>query len=381
MTLTSPNPVDIAAIERELTQLWKEAAEPGTTNHAVTRALTLNLVAVAPDSFSANRMTEVVMGLTRTHPNRTILVTANPAGPESRMEAWVQANCQLVAPGAPQVCGEQVSIEASGASVAQVPSLVLSLLVPELPVVLWWPGHSPFESPLFQRAQSLVDRVIVDSADFAHPERDLRRMAELNQSSTYVMSDLNWARLTLWRELVAQFFDSRGLLPHLFRLDKVVIDYERDPRQPANRAQALLLAGWLASRLGWTPLDNSVSLEGDLVRIHMRRPAPTVGPQAMRLVTIELHPAPVVEDSMDSLAAVRLSATDGVQASFVVERTDDPACARTKADLAGMTPIARIVRATQREETDLLATELRLLSRDRTFDETLRMAGVFARGM
>lgn len=398
-TILQPTHVDVQAIERELSQLWKSAAEPTPGAQPVTRACTLNLIACAPDEHSANQMTNVVIGLTGSHPNRAIQITNAPDEGNAALEVWVQANCQFTAPGAPQVCGEQISIAAHGNATAQVPSLVLSLLLPDLPVVLWWPGRAPFDSPLFQRLHRLVDRVIVDSAGFDHPERDLLRMAEWSlgvrdwslgehsprtapaapRQEAPVFSDLSWARLTPWRELTAQFFDSRALLPHLHRLDKVIIEYEHFPQQPPNRIQALLLAGWLAARLGWTPLEGGVSVEGALVRIHLRRPAPTVGRNAMRLVTIELHPAPLVDDALDSLAALRLLALDNVLASFVIERTDDPNCARTSAEVAGMPTITRLARIERLQEAEVLAAELRLLSHDRTFEDALRMAGIFTR--
>ncbi len=378
--------VDVQAIERELNQLWKSAGEGGPGSQPVTRACTLNLVACAPNANAGNRMTNTILGITAQHPNRAILITNQPDAPTPQLETWVQANCQLVAPGAPQVCGEQVSIDARGNATTQVASLVLALLVPDLPVVLWWPGRAPFDSPLFNRLRNLVDRVIVDSAGFADPDRDLLRMATLQQGehgmqARYVISDLSWARMTPWRELTAQFFDSRVLLPHLRRLDKVVIAYEHDTAHPPNRVQALLLAGWLASSLGWTPLPDCVSVEDDVVRLHLRRPAITGGRNAIRLVSIELHPAPVVEDALDTLASLHLMALDNVLATFAVERSDDPNVARTSAAVAGQPPITRLTRVEQLSEEAVLAAELRLRSYDRTFSAALHMAGIFAQGL
>lgn len=381
--IVNPMQVDIPAIEHELTLLWKSAAEPSAGANPVTRACTLNLVACAPDQRAAENMTNIIQGITGSHPNRAVLITIEPEAPETRLDVWVQANCQLTAPGAAQVCGEQISIDARGSASAQVASLVLALMLPDLPVVLWWPGPSPFDSPLFNRLCKLVDHVIVDSASFADPDHDLQRLAALlaergTGQTRSAVSDLNWGRLTPWRELTAQFFDSRVLLPHLRRLDNVVIDYAHDPNVPVNRVPALLLVSWLATRLGWLPLEDSISVEGELVRLYLRRPAPAVGPNAIRLVSVELYPVATAEHPHGSLTTLRLLAVDNVLASFIVERTEDPNCLRTTAEVAGMPPMQRLARVERPNDVDLLGNELRLLSNERSFEEALRVAGQLA---
>ncbi len=382
--MTTLPTVDIAGIERELGQLWKEnAAEAG--GQAVTRALTLNLVARANDSATAEAISEVVQGLTASHPNRTLLAILRPDEPEPRLDAFVQANCLLGTRGAPQVCGEQITIDARGPAIAQVASLVLPLLVPDLPVVLWLPGPRPFADPLLARLRGVIDRLIVDSRSFADPARELATMASFdapNQAeaggrpSGPALSDLGWAEPTPWRELAAQFFDARVLLPHLRRLDRVEIDYVPAEGR-ANYAQGLLLAGWLAASLGWTPLEDAVSHEGDTLRLYLRRPAVNVGPSAIRLVTVEIRALPP-DGRPPGLAALRLRALDGVTADFNVELGADEGMALTTAQVAGMAPVRRLARCEHLSDGELLAAELRLLSRDRTFGAALRSAGVLA---
>jgi glucose-6-phosphate dehydrogenase assembly protein OpcA len=382
--MTTLPSVDISTIERELGQLWKEnAAEAG--GQAVTRALTLNLVARASDSATAEAISGVVQGLTASHPNRTVLASLRPDDAEPRLDAFVQANCLLGSRGAPQVCGEQITIDARGPAMAQVASLVLPLLVPDLPVVLWLPGPAPFADPLLGRLRGVIDRLIVDSRSFADPARELSEMARFeaadhvgpgNGPHAPALSDLAWAELTPWRELAAQFFDTRVLLPHLRRMDRVEIDYAPQAGR-ANVAQSLLLAGWLASCLGWTPLEDALSQEGGTLRLHLRRPAVNVGPSAIRLVTVELRAVPATAGRA-GIAALHMRALDGVTADFSVELAAEEGMALTTAQVAGMTPVRRLARCERQSEGELLAAELRLLSRDRTFGAALRAAGVFA---
>lgn len=383
MTATT---VDISSIERELRQLWKDNAAGAAGGQAVTRALTLNLVARARDRATGDQVSDVVQRLTASHPSRAVLAIIGPADAPPHLDAYVQANCLLAAPGVPQVCGEQITIEAGGAAATQVASLVLPLLVPDLPVALWLPGPRPFDDALLARLRGVVDRLIVDSREFAAPARELAAMAAFERVELHgpgagprspALSDLSWAALTPWRELTAQFFDTRPLLPHLHRIDHVEISYvPHDER--FNPTQALLLAGWLAACLGWAPLEEAVSVEGETLRLHLRRPAVGVGPSAIRLVTIDIRPTPARPGAGPGIAALRLRAVDGVTADFRVERTEQPGHALTAALVAGHPPISRVARCEEPNLADLLAAELRLLSRDRTFGAALRAAGALA---
>ena len=381
--MTAPA-VDIASIERELRELWKDNAAGAAGGQAVTRALTLNLVARAHNQETGDLVSDVAQRLTASHPSRTVLAVMGPEGADQHLAAYVQANCLLAAPGVPQVCGEQVTIEARGAATAQVASLVLPLLVPDLPVALWLPGPGPFEDGLLARLRGVIDRLIVDSRDFAAPARELAAMAAFERAEQEgagprppALSDLSWAALTPWRELTAQFFDTRPLLPHLRRLDHVEIAYVPSGARP-NPTQALLLAGWLAASLGWAPLEEAVSVEGEALRLHLRRPAVGVGPGAIRLVTVAIGPAPARAGAGPGIAGLRLRAVDGVTADFRVERTAHPGHALTTALVACHPPVSPCPRTQEPGLADLLAAELRLLSRDRTFGAALRAAAAFA---
>ncbi|WP_240695768.1 glucose-6-phosphate dehydrogenase assembly protein OpcA [Candidatus Chloroploca sp. Khr17] len=383
--MTSMTMVEIGAIERELRQLWSESAEKSPDGQAVIRALTLNLIACTHDAEHADRMTDAIQQLTASHPSRAILALLQPDAPEPRLDGFVQANCLLSRRGTPQVCGEQITLDARGSAVQQVASLILALLVPDLPVVLWLSHPDPFDAPLLARLRSVVDRVMVNSQAFAQPTKELVRMAELERTvssgglalHTFAISDLTWASLTAWRELTAQFFDTRPLLPHLRRIDHVTITYQA-PNGANNPVAGLLLAGWLASCLAWVPLEDAVSIEAAQIRFHLRRPAVGVGTGAIRLVTIDLCPVEAGIGAMPGLLALHLEALDGITASFRVERAETPGYALTTATIAGMEPISRLARCEEPSLADLLAAELRLRHRDQTFSDALRVAGLLA---
>ncbi|MBX0328986.1 glucose-6-phosphate dehydrogenase assembly protein OpcA [Oscillochloris sp. ZM17-4] len=380
---------DIVTIERDLQELWKNnTAEAAAAGHSTTRALTLNLLARASSADEADAMGAVIQELTASHPCRAVVLIDQPATGEPQLEAWVQANCLLPAPGAPQVCGEQITISSRGGRAGQVASLMLPLLVPDLPVVLWMAGDQPFGHRLLGKLRGVLDRLIVDSAGFADPIRDLVTMAAFDAGDTPgpgagpdspALSDLNWARLTPWRELTAQFFDTRPFLPHLHRLDHVEIDYVA--AGDGGLLRALMLAGWLASSLGWDLVDGGVSRAGEEISLRMVRPGVGAASGDTRPVTISLRPAPFDNNALVGLSALHMRAVDHVLADFSVEHTDSPTCARTVAQADGHPTVSRLARVERAGAADLLAAELRLLSRDRTFSAALQAAAGFARGI
>lgn len=369
MTITSLGErthIDILAIERELTALWKQATEPGEGGEqaTVTRTCVLNLVIITRGGLAAQQATETVARLTARHPNRAIVVGAAPEAQEDAMDAWVQAHCQMPGPGRPQVCCEQITIEARGAALARVPGTVLPLLVPDVPVMLWYPRGEPFDDPSFVRLSALADRIIVDSATFAAPEAGQARLAGLLDSDTAI-SDLNWSRLTPWRELAAQFFDAPAMLPHLSEIERVAVEYEARAGEATDRSQALLLAGWLASRLGWRVA--AVPEQYDTrTTLRLARGGDTI--------QIELRPAEPKQDALDRVAALAIECR---RARFAITRGDGPDGAVARAEVEGMQPLERKVRLERLDEAELIAEELRLLGRDRTFESALRAAAGF----
>ncbi|MFL5800429.1 MAG: glucose-6-phosphate dehydrogenase assembly protein OpcA [Roseiflexaceae bacterium] len=362
--------IDVRAIERELTALWKQAAEDQDEGgQAVTRTCVLNLLVATTGGRALAEATATIARLTARHPNRAIVISAVPAVANPGaihepplLDAWVQAHCQMPGPGRPQVCCEQITIEARGTAIAHVPGTVLPLLVPDLPVMFWWPRGASFDDPLFARLCDLADRVIVDSATSAAPEAALPRLTTLLDARIAV-SDMAWARLTPWRELIAQFFDAPAMLPHLATVERVVVEYEASAGTTEDRTQAFLLVGWLGSRLGWRPAG-PLQRAGDATRLALARPDGVV-------VQAELRPVAPQDDLLDRLASFTLECPRG---RFSVSRTDAPDAAETHMDVVGMQPLQRIVRLQRLDEAGLLAEEIQLLGHDHGFEGALRLA-------
>jgi glucose-6-phosphate dehydrogenase assembly protein OpcA len=234
-------PVEIGKIDRELKKLWAEGGG------AKTRASLINLAVYseAPDSLPEN--TRVISEITEDHACRAIVIGANPAAKENRVEAWINVHCHVTRAGSRQVCSEQLSFILDGPSARLLPNIVFSQLDSDLPLYLWW--HGEFSDPMDPQLWAWVDRVIYDSQSWKDFQTQMRRVetAQAEAKQRIVLCDLNWTRLMQIRLALAQFFDHPATHGSFEKIETVEIDFA-----PGFRSTALLLAGWLAAQLGWT---------------------------------------------------------------------------------------------------------------------------------
>jgi glucose-6-phosphate dehydrogenase assembly protein OpcA len=150
---------------------------------------------------------------------------------------------------------ERVEIDIGPKHLHRLKTIVDPVLIAELPTALWCPNHEPAIGAL----RGSVDAVVLDSDRTPEPAAALARAADLARS-TYVV-DMAWIRTTPWRERLAASFDQPTRLAALQSVTTVSIRH-----RTGFAASAMLLAGWLASRLQWktSPLvpDNRGGLQG-----------------------------------------------------------------------------------------------------------------------
>ena len=192
---------------------------------AMGRVLTLLLVT---DEELADTAIEVANDATRQHPARIlVLVRANRRG-ASRLDGQIRV-------GGDAGASEIVILRLFGEMADHGASVVTPLLLPDSPIVAWWPGEPPADiatSPL----GSMARRRITDAGACSKPATQLRRRAKHYAPGD---TDLSWTRITRWRGLRAAALDEP---PHEPVTSAVVV------AEP-DEASADLIAGWLAQAL------------------------------------------------------------------------------------------------------------------------------------
>jgi glucose-6-phosphate dehydrogenase assembly protein OpcA len=260
---------------RELADLWVSL---GTESGAgVLRACTLTLVVLAEASDDAAALGETIAALMPEHPARTIVVRLSGAG-ERALAERVYAQCWMPFGERRQICCEQIEITASDAALADLPSVVLPLAAPDLPVIVWSRSARVFEMPPFGAIARMATKVVVDSAGFADPKRALRMLAETARSGV-PLGDLAWTRLTRWREMLARVFENRDYLAKVAGISSVRVAYNGE-----LETSAWYMAAWIADALrdagvsakivvgaGRGPAPLRVELAGDEFRVALAR--------------------------------------------------------------------------------------------------------------
>jgi glucose-6-phosphate dehydrogenase assembly protein OpcA len=241
-----PIAVDAGAIERELTALWESAGE----SSGIMRSCSCNLLTIVRNRFAAEQFQPILAKVSETHPSRSIV--AYPESGESHLQAWIRAQCSIPFSGGPQVCCESITLAAHGKTLGDLPDFLLTLLIPDLPVYLYWRSFKITDQDLIERMVRFSNLLIVDSHQSREDPQNRLRLLQLlaDQSAKSAVRDLNWARITAWRDLIAQFFDSKTSRKFVREISEVRIE-RKISAAGSIPTRTLLLTGWLASSLGW----------------------------------------------------------------------------------------------------------------------------------
>ena len=235
-------------VERELNRLRAGSAEDGEPTQ---RTSVMTHMAWVPERW-VGAATEVLAGLGERLPSRAILLLPRPDDPRDALDAEVDLRCFVRGSQAGAVCFEVIELRLCGARATRPGSVVAPLILPDLPVFLRWRGPLPFGGPELEQLVAQADRLIVDSGEWTDVEEDLARLPEL--FGRIVVSDIAWARTEPWRAGVA------GLWPDIADASSV--------RVAGPRADALLIAHWLSSRLGReVELEHEPAGEIELVEV------------------------------------------------------------------------------------------------------------------
>jgi len=239
-TFTPGLPVEIGQIDRELKKLWDAG------DGVMTRASLMNLAVYSEAPGSLGKNTAMIAQIAENHACRAIVIAAEPAAPENRVEAWISAHCHVSRAGRKQICSEQLSFLLQGNQCGLLPNIVFAQLDSDLPLYLWW--QEEFRAPLDPQLWAWVDRVIYDSQRWREFDEQMQLVetAQQEAKNRIILCDLNWVRLVHFRIALAQFFDHPATYHHLMEIKALEIEHA-----PEFRSTALLLVGWLAAQLGW----------------------------------------------------------------------------------------------------------------------------------
>jgi glucose-6-phosphate dehydrogenase assembly protein OpcA len=306
--------IDVEEIESELARLrYQAAGEPEGGETWALRTSLLNLVVYAEDDESGREAAQVIARLSGHHPSRALILIAKPSDADSTIEAELAAHCHRAQGMEQRVCCEEVTLRVDGRAARHLHSVIIPLLVPDLPVYVWWTGPLPEDPHVAEELAEVADRFIVDSAAFEDQMDGLLKLANLNSRLDCSLGDLNWERLEPWRQLLARYCELTGFRAYLDRLTSVKLNFSGG-RKRACSSQVVLLLGWLAALFGWEVAGARRAPEGTAILRHAEQ---DISVEMRSKVYPGLEPGWIVSTTLRAPA-------DGNEATLSLSRFGDP---------------------------------------------------------
>jgi glucose-6-phosphate dehydrogenase assembly protein OpcA len=210
----------------------------------------LTLVIVTDDDQRTEEVIDAANHASREHPCRVIVLARGAKKASPRLDAQIRV-------GGDAGASEVIVLRLYGELANEGASCVVPLLLPDAPVVAWWPFEAP-EVPADDPIGTLATRRITDSAAGRNPTKALEARAKSFRSGD---TDLAWTRLTLWRAVLASALD----LPPYERVTAATVAGEGDS------PSADLLASWLAARLRMPVLRLKARYGEGIVKVELQR--------------------------------------------------------------------------------------------------------------
>ena len=135
--------------------------------------------------------------------------------------------------------------------------MVVPLLLPDTPIVAWWPSDPPVD-PSLDPVGAMAQRRITDSSRAKRPAAALERLAACHQEGD---TDLAWTRMTRWRTLLAAALDQPPYEP----VTRAVVTGASD--SPSSD----LLAAWLAWSLRCPVQRRRTTAGGGMAGVRLER--------------------------------------------------------------------------------------------------------------
>ncbi len=248
--------VTVSEVEQRLSRLRMDAEAGGTAQ----RTSVATHVAWVPEPWLPAAL-EVLRGLAERHPSRTIVLVPEPDAGTAAIDAELELSLFPLGEDGRSICTETVLLRLRGARAHAPASIVTPLLISDLPVFCRWRGEPPFGLVELEQLLDVVDRLVVDSEEWEDLPFAYKRLAgELDRTA---ISDIAFQRLLPWRAALAR------LWPGVAEASTV--------RVAGPKADALLLAAWLRTRLGRDDLqlehDEAAAIE--LVAVDREPVVPT----------------------------------------------------------------------------------------------------------
>jgi glucose-6-phosphate dehydrogenase assembly protein OpcA len=239
MTVHAASIRDVAAILGEL----RRSGASASGEHASPSVATLNLIAYVDDATHRDWVLDRAARLADKHPSRMIVLDATKTDGGADVATTSRGSDQAT------IVSQRVDLAVGGVEAPVVRSVVHDLSLAHTHTVLWWASAAMDPATPLAALGELASAVVVDSSGPGRGEGAIGdAVAFMHAHPRAIVRDMAYLRLAPWQDMIAQFFDDPALFEDIFSIERLDVD-------AGSRAEALYLAGWLASRLSWDVRD------------------------------------------------------------------------------------------------------------------------------
>lgn len=226
-------------------EVGKKLVEVREAGGAVTIGRVLTLIVASRDPAKAERAIDAANEASREHPCRVIVLIHGDRSADSSLDAQIRV-------GGDAGASEVVVLRLNGELADHEHSVVIPFLLPDTPIVAWWPDEAP-TVPAKDPLGRLAIRRITDATNSPDTTATIKgRLSSYTEGDT----DLSWSRITYWRGLLATALDQA---PFEAVISATVSGLAEEPALD-------ILAGWLAAKLDVPVYRRAGELKVELIR-------------------------------------------------------------------------------------------------------------------
>ena len=244
--INAKDEIQIANVDQELAKLGAEGKKKGFIKGCL-----FNLIIYSQEQRRSEFLNDIVKTVTETFPCHIIFIECDQQSPHHFLKVDVEE--EIIKRDSSSIAFDRININCTSKYLHRVPSVVLPHFVPDLPIYLLWGQDPSQENEILPYLQKFASRLIFDS-DSSQDMRDFcQKMLSDPTLSTIPVTDMNWASLTSWREILYQIFDSSEKIEQLRNCKQITIRYNNKASEICHHIErrAVYLQGWLAAQLEW----------------------------------------------------------------------------------------------------------------------------------
>lgn len=245
--MTKPTFIQPKEIEKALAELRQRSGTLGSNRPSL-----FNFVIYNKKNNREGYLNEIVDCLIKQYPCRILMITEDEEEKGDVLNTHVSEIKAKSNSSTPFIC-EVINFDVSPSMRDRIPFLIRPNLKRLRPVYVLW-GVDPTEDDhLFKEIEKYATRTIFDSESVSHMSQFAKALLKNKDRFEGAIGDLNWARNSNWRHLIAHQFNTAQKLEELRNTREVNITYNPLSTKyfSHNKIQSVIFQAWLANTLGW----------------------------------------------------------------------------------------------------------------------------------